>query len=309
LTGDHPAGYRPRVFRRRKTWRATADPELIRTLVEGYEAFDAEDWPRAGDLLAAVAPRMDGRDAKAGWFDAALAYKFARNWPRAYEVGKQAVTHVRRGTEEPAYWNLGIAATMLRDWDTARDAWIGYGLAPFPGTGQIDADLGPACIRLDIGEVVWAIRICPTRARLISVPFDPTRRFGETVLHDGVPKGQRILESGTFPVFEEMAVFEPSDVGTLSVLVTGETPGDIRALQQAFASRRLGVEILRSRVDLCACCSRAGIRQEVKEFAGEQMLYLGAPEDVARHLLHSWAEQRPEARSWANLHLARTAEG
>lgn len=282
----------------------SADRDTVSAVAQGYEAFEAKDWPRAGDLLASAAARLDGKAAKTAWFDAALAYKFARNWARAYEAGKIAVTYVKRGAEEPAYWNLGTAATILRDWDTARDAWAGYGLAPFPGTDQIDAEFGPTCIRLgDVEEVVWAVRLCPTRARVVSVPFNPSRRFGEVVVHDGAPSGERVVGDVTVPVFDEVALFEPSDAATLSVLVTGG-PGELEALAESFARRRLGFEVLASRVDLCACCSRSSIRQERSEHDGEQQLFLGAAQDDARALLDAWAAQRPDTRSWTNLHPA-----
>jgi len=123
----------------------SADRDTVIAVMQGYEAMEAKDWPRAGDLLASAAARLEGKSAKALWFDAALAYKFARDWPRAYETGKVAVTYVKRGAKEPAYWNLGTAAAVLRDWQTARDAWAGCGLQALPGSGQIDADLGSAC--------------------------------------------------------------------------------------------------------------------------------------------------------------------
>ncbi|GAA2466379.1 hypothetical protein [Winogradskya humida] len=76
------------------------------TMGRAYTAFEAEDWPLAGELLATAAPSLTGETAAATWFDAALAYKFARDWPRAYEMGKIAVTHVRRG----ARGGVGAAA-------------------------------------------------------------------------------------------------------------------------------------------------------------------------------------------------------
>jgi hypothetical protein len=177
-------------------------------------------------------------------------------------------------------------------------------LPPFPGTGQIEVDLGPTCVRLgDVEEVVWAVRLCPTRARVISVPFDPSRRFGEVVVHDGAPSGERVVDDRTVPVFDEVALFEPSDTATLSVLVTCG-PGELEALAESFAHRNLGFEVLASRVDLCACCSRSSIRQERHEHNGEQRLFFGATQDDARALLDVWAAQAPDTRSWTNLHPA-----
>ena len=139
---------------------------------------------------------------------------------------------------------------------------------------------------------------------MISVPFDPSRRFGEVVVHDGAPSGERTFGDLTVPVFDELALFEPSDTATLSVLVSCG-PGELDALAEAFAGEHLGFEILASRVDLCACCSRSSIRQDRKEYDGEQQLLLGAADDRARALLNAWAAQHPQSRSWTNLHTQR----
>jgi tetratricopeptide (TPR) repeat protein len=156
---------------------------------KAQEAWDAEDWPRAARLLEdLLAQDPDDRRAPGRWYDAALAYKFMRDWPKAYELGKEAAARAPRGQEDPAFWNLGIAATIRGDWATARDAWAGYGIDLPPGDGEIDEDLGVTCVRLDPEgevEIVWARRICPARARVLSVPFNTARRYG--VLYDDEP--------------------------------------------------------------------------------------------------------------------------
>jgi hypothetical protein len=287
-----------------------ADPDpadaVDAALERAIAAFDEQNYGRAGELYAAVAPLLEDWAAKAIWFDAALCYLLLRDWPRARDLGSEAVRFVERGKGEPAYWNLGTAATALRDWDLARDAWEGFGMAPLPGNGPIDIDGGPTCIRLTVGEVVWATRIDPVRARVRSVPFDPSRRFGEIVLHGGAPNGERLVGEDTYPVFDEIELFEPSEVATLSVLVTAARPDDLETLEKAFHEQGYGLEILASRVNLCSCCSQSSIRRERGIFDGDQQLFLGAPEPDARSLLDSWVHQDPDARSWANLHLAQT---
>jgi hypothetical protein len=267
-------------------------------------AFDAKDYARAGELLAAVAPMLEDWAAKPIWFDAALCYLFLRDWPRARDLGREAVRFVERGKGEPAYWNLGTAATALRDWELARDAWEGFGMAPIPGTGPIDVDGGPTCVRLSVGEVVWATRIDPVRARVLNVPFDPSRRFGEIVLHSGAPTGERLIGDHSYPVFNEIELFEPSDLATLSVQVKAGQPDDLETLAEAFRQHAYGMEILQSRVDLCTCCSEGRHRRDRGSFSGEQQLFLAAPEPDARALLDNWVRQRPSARSWDNLHVA-----
>lgn len=282
--------------------------EVSALLSRGYEAFDAEDWALAGDLLAQAAPRLPHDErGNATWFDAALAYKFARDWPRAYTVGKQAAALVERGREEPAFWNLAIAATALRDWDTARDSWAGYGIPIPPGDGEIIADFGVTCVRIttELGkEVVWARRLCPTRARVASVPFHPGRRFGEVILHDGAPTGEREVSGGTVPVFDEISVFAESPLPTLSVTVDAAAPADLDALADLFWAEDLGVEPLGSGVNLCACCSEGTVRSPGAALSGRQTVLLGAPDAKAREILDRWVAAAATERSWENLHLA-----
>src|SRR5205823_1146695 len=77
-------------------------------------------------------------------------------------------------------------------------------------------DFGLACVRLDPdgdAEVVWVRRICPTRGRVLSVPFTD-RRFGEIVVHDGAPNGERRAGGDAYPVFDELALWQSSDTAT-----------------------------------------------------------------------------------------------
>ncbi|MEV4539856.1 hypothetical protein AB0J82_39400 [Asanoa sp. NPDC049518] len=275
---------------------------------EAYQAWDAEDWPRAAELLeTAVRADPDGRGAEKLWFDAALAHKFLRNWREAYELGKEAAARSKRGAQDPAFWNLGIAATVQRDWATARDSWIGYGVNLPDGAGEIVADLGVTCVRINTAtgqEVVWAQRLCPTRARVRSVPFETGRRFGEVVLHDGAPNGERIVQGRRFPVFDEIMLFEPSDIATLSVTVTVAAGDDVEALLDAFAEADFGAEPTNSAQPMCKCCSEGTVELERAVDVGRQTVLVAAPKPRAEELLDSWRAAAPDHRDWEALHLA-----
>lgn len=177
-------------------------------------------------------------------------------------------------------------------------------MPPLPGEGPIDTDGGPACVRLSVGEVVWVTRLDPVRGKVQNVPFDPSRRYGEVVLHGGAPSGERIMGGVGYPVFDEIELFEPSDLATLAVVVSAPDPDDLEALALRFAERGYGMEILSSRVDRCACCSAGSHVSDRGRFAGEQQLFVAAPEPAARDLLDTWARDRPDARQWADLHPA-----
>jgi hypothetical protein len=276
---------------------------------QAYQAFEAEDWARAADLLEEAAQAdPDGPDGAALWFDAALAHKFRRDWPRAYELGKKATARARRGQEDPAFWNLGIAATIMRDWTTARDAWDGYGVTLPDGDGEIVEDFGMTAVRIGTPngqEVLWAQRLCPARARVLSVPFDPARRYGEVIVHDGAPNGERVVDGRRYPVFDELVCFEESDLATLSVTVTAAEPDDVDALLSAFQDRDLGAEVLGSGVMLCKCCSEGSqTAQRSAADNGSQTVLLAAPADEASGLLDAWRAASADARAWKNLHAA-----
>lgn len=279
-------------------------------LAQAQVAWDAEQWQLAADRYEEVLRHYpDEEPSGIWWFDAALAHKFLRNWPKALELGKQAAARAPRAEGDPAYWNLGIAATVLRDWPTARDAWSGFGITLPEGEGEIIGSFGMGCVRLDTAgehEVVWAQRLCPTRARVVSVPVTPGRRFGEIVLHDGAPTGERIVDGQRYAVFDEILLFEPSDLPTHTVTLTAPAPADLEALVELFAERGFGAEPASSVNLLCKCCSEGSHEQERILQAGTQPVSLAAPVDDVTSLLGTWANGGP-GRAWQTWRF--TAEG
>ncbi|MDX3134446.1 tetratricopeptide repeat protein [Streptomyces europaeiscabiei] len=283
--------------------RKSEAKELIN---QAYAAWDAEEWQRAADLYEQVLAHFpDEKPSAEWWYDAALGHKFLRNWDKAYELGIQAAARAPRGEGDPAYWNLGIAATIRRDWATARDAWTGFGIEVPDGEGEIDGRFGQACVRLDTDgrrEVVWIDRLCPTRGRVMNVPVTGGRRYGEIVLHDGRPNGERVVDGTTFPVFDELLLFEPSDLPTFQVTVAAGDPADLEALTTLFADHDFGAEPAGSLTTHCACCSEGTLHKEPRTTrAGAQRVFVAAPEGEARRLLDQWAGEKVIGRSWSGL--------
>jgi hypothetical protein len=281
--------------------------EARQLIEQAYAAWDAEEWQRAADLYEQVlAHYPDETSSAEWWYDAALGHKFLRNWEKAYELGVQAAARAPRGEGDPAYWNLGIAATIRRDWATARDAWAGFGIELPAGEGEIEGGFGHACVRLDTGgerEVVWIERLCPTRGRVVNVPVSGGRRYGEIVLHDGEPNGERVIDGSTYPVFDELLLFEPSDLPTLQVTVTAGDPADLEALVDLFTDHAFGAEPASSVVFHCSCCSEGTIHKERSVHAGAQRVCLAAPESEARRLLDQWAGEAAIGRGWSGLEI------
>ncbi|MEI5524361.1 tetratricopeptide repeat protein [Streptomyces brasiliscabiei] len=285
--------------------RKSEAEELIE---QAYAAWDAEEWQRAAGLYERVLAHFPDEKASAEWwYDAALAHKFLRDWDKAYELGVQAAARAPRGEGDPAFWNLGIAATIRRDWAVARDAWAGFGIALPDGEGEIDGRFGQACVRLDTGgarEVVWIDRLCPTRGRVRNVPVTGGRRYGEIVLHDGRPNGERVVDGTAYPVFDELLLFEPSDLPTLQVTVAAGDPADLEALLTLFADHDFGAEPASGVTLHCACCSEGTLHKEPHTPpTGAQRVSLAAPEDEARALLGRWAAEKAIGRSWSGLEI------
>ncbi|MFE1290756.1 tetratricopeptide repeat protein [Streptomyces sp. NPDC058751] len=279
--------------------------EARKLIGEAGKAWDAEEWQRSADLYERVLAHFPDEEPSAvWWYDAALAHKFLRNWDKALELGREAAARSPRGEGDPAYWNLGIAATILRDWATARDAWDGFGIEIPDGEGEIEGRFGAACVRLDTDgerEVVWIERLCPTRGRVVNVPVTGGRRYGEIVVHDGEPKGERVYGGTAFPVFDELTLFEPSPLPTLAVTVAAGGAEDLEALLALFTGHGYGAEPASAVNVLCACCSEGTHQQERDVRAGAQTVSLAAPEPEARRLLERWAGEKAIGRSWSGL--------
>jgi len=285
--------------------------EAMELLQRGEDATEVQDWTVVAacyeEFLAAFPDTPISAEL---WFDAALANKFLRNWPKAYELGRQAALRAGEPAGNPAWWNLGIAATMVGDWGTAREAWSNYGVRLSPGEGEIEDGFGSALVRLDPGgdaEVVWVRRICPTRARVLSVPYG-TRRFGEIVVHDGAPTGERRVEDHAFPVFDELALWQASPAATWRAQVTAPEPRDMAALADAFDERGLAMEPVDSLTFHCTCCSHGSIAVPgagagaAASLAGARDVLLAAPdEETATEILTAWAVGA-SGRAWHAVH-------
>jgi hypothetical protein len=188
------------------------------------------------------------------WFNLGLAYKIRRDWTNAARGFRRAADLAP--TVQEASWNLGVAATALRDWPSARDAWRAIGVDPGPGDGPPSLELGPSPIRLTGGEVVWGDRVDPCRARIANVPLPESgHRWGDVVLHDVAPRGERQGWGKTWGV-DEIERMEEGEFPTLECEVNVRSADDGAALDSLFADHDLGAEDWTSSVRrLCESCS------------------------------------------------------
>jgi tetratricopeptide (TPR) repeat protein len=207
-------------------------------------------------------------DFAAAHYNVGLIYKYQKKWSESYHYNASAVR--LRPNDEASRWNLGIAATALRDWRAAREVWRSLSISVDAGDATIEGDFGMTPVRLNPesdGEVVWARRLDPVRARILNVPF-PTSGFRchDVVLHDGAPVGYRELDGEDRPVFNVLELFQASDLTTYEAEVSIGSDGDIQALTSDLEKADVLYEDWTSNVrTLCKQCSEGRVHQNHDE--------------------------------------------
>lgn len=192
------------------------------------------------------------------FYNLGLIYKYRKDWHNSLEFNRKSCFF--NPNDGASFWNLGIAATALRDWSTARLAWKVFGIKMPEGDAKAELrmDIGMTPVRLlENSEVVWTDRIDPARAIIQNVPTkDSNRRFRDIVLNDGAPNGQRILEGRKYDVFDELELFEPSNYSTFSLWVEVKSDTALNELEKIFEERDLGFENWTHSIRyLCRQCS------------------------------------------------------
>ena len=262
---------------------------LRRTPSDAERSFDAAqlalDESRLEEAEAGFLRAIDlGFETPALWFNLGLVYKFRHEWPAAIDANRRCLAMHPRQHE--ATWNLGVAATAVRDWPTARNAWRDLEIPIAEGDGPPEADFGLTPIRLNAtadggGEVVWGQRIDPCRARIESVPMTSSgHRWHDVVLHDVVPRGERSLHGQSRSVFDELARMDPSSAKTHVADLAWPEPEDEVALQDELGARSLGGEDWTTSIEMiCATCSLSGPHPhegvEAKQIAVHQYALAG----------------------------------
>ncbi len=262
---------------------------------QGRSALDTEDFAAAEELFMQSIDTLPLIGMP--WFNLGLIYKSQGRWHEAAACNQRSID---LGTDEqdPAFWNLGIAATALRDWDTARSAWSGYGIEITPGSGPLEMDWGPSPVRINPAanaEVLWGRRLDPARIRLENVPLPGSgHRWHDIVLHDGEPRGERTLGDHTFPVFDELERWEASQVPTWECLIDGPID-QIQDLSDRFRAMGWALEDWTANIRmLCETCSSgAPAAHSHGAFAADRAgshAGVAAPHQVAEALLNDWTK-------------------
>jgi tetratricopeptide (TPR) repeat protein len=298
------------------------DEDAVRRAIHlndlGGARLDAGDWEAALSLYQKAADTAPYYGP--AWYNMGLIHKWLRDWPDSLACNERAARLISEGLSDdqgdegsPAWWNLGIAATALHQWDKAREAWRRYGIEIPDGDGELELDFGPAPVRLDpdnSGEVVWGHRVDPARVVIKNVPTPSSgHHWGDIILHDGAPSGERQFGGQVYGVFDEIELWRPSGIPTLEVDVTVADADDSQALEQAFTEAGLAAEDWTANIRiLCKQCSEGSPRDDHEHpaapYSTDRRFGLAAPPDQARRLLFEWAATRPATRTYGDPVIA-----
>jgi tetratricopeptide (TPR) repeat protein len=228
----------------------------------------------AGDEQGALALYLESlalnRQQASALYNVGLIYKYRREWAESLRYNRLAAE--LRPDHDATNWNTGIAATALREWRVARDAWRRAGIEVDEGDEPIVGRFGYTPVRLNgfeetdsQVEVVWAHRLSPVTARIANIPTpEACFRYGDVVLHDGAGSGTRLYAPGdersVFNVFE---LFEPSQYVTVEAILS--VPDEEALLALRPDCEAVGVEVedwTGNMQTLCKACSEGRAHEQ-----------------------------------------------
>ncbi len=279
--------------------------------------LNAEAMALDDDVLAEKkyleALRLDPKRADT-LYNLGLIYKYRALWEKSLKCNRKAFR--LDPDHEAACWNLGIAATALRRWADARQAWIDFGVSLPRGDEPIFLEIGQTPIRInpsDHPEVVWADRLCPARAQLKNIPLPRSGHgYDDVVLHDGAPNGERVSDGRRYPVFDELELFEVSAFSTFEAEAAAPDENAVDALIDLSREHGAMVEDWTHSVRMiCKKCSEGVPHEHHDPAPGEdwdesRLIGVAAKDEPgARALLGAWRDQGLGEFRHLELSLAR----
>ena len=235
------------------------------------------------------------------YYNLGLLYKYRSDWQNSLIYNAKAMK--LDPADKPSIWNWAIAATALKDWKTARKAWRTFGI-PIPAgdeNAELRMEIGTTHVRLkENREVIWVVRIDPARAIIDNVPTpESKRRYKDIILNDGAPNGMRTYNGHSYPVFDELELFEASTYSTFSAWVSVMNPQALDTLEKTLDEGGYGFENWTNTIrHVCQQCSEGKphehhdkkLPQKVEN--GQYHLGLAAKSEIdLRHIIRTWAMQ------------------
>lgn len=221
-----------------------AAEQLYRLVVEYDRRGDVYNAVKLCKRLARLAP-----DWSVPFAFLSRTYRSRMEWKPTLHYCLRAVEH--NAFDENLWETLGIAATALGEWETARYAWNQLGFHFKPSAEALHLDLGIVPVRLNpttAPEIVAARRIDPVRASIESIPQPSSgRRYKDLILVENRPNptgvgGQFFQASKKLPIHDELQLLKSSTWQTYSVLLHTSSQNDVDTLANLCLSANLGFD-------------------------------------------------------------------
>lgn len=200
----------------------------------------AEQYDRLGDVYHAVklykhiirlAPDWHPPYARLGEI-----YKWRQDWKAALYYNKKAIS--LNVLDQTSWWNVGIAATVLKKPRLAQRVWAKFGYKAY--------DFSPVGARIAWGsqfEIVALRPIDPVRGMILSVPHPASeRRYQDILLFDRELVGYQVLQKKKLPIYPVLSVLKRSHFHTFSCQLHEVEQKDLLVLENLCREAHLGFE-------------------------------------------------------------------
>jgi hypothetical protein len=233
----------------------------LKILLDKARKSDDADAIKIYHQILAEAPTDDEAH-----FNLGLIYKRQQNWEKSFLHNQKAA--IFDPSHDGSWWNLGMAATMLKEWRVARQAWNHFGLKYEDSDDEITGQIGITPVRTnpqgEHSEVIWCKRIDPARTMIENVPtLASNRHFGDILLNDGAPNGFRKVNGQEYAVFDEVVVIQKSEYLTYEILIEGSNAAEIKAFERICEGYGVECEDWTANIRLlCKQCSEGRPHKE-----------------------------------------------
>ena len=166
-----------------------------------------------------------------------LIYRARKEWKPIFHYSQKTVECNSENLK--AWWNLGLAATVLQRWEVAREAWEKLGHKTSAAAKLMPIQIAHRGFK----EIVWTRQIDVVRVRIESIPHPfSRRRYGEIIMHDRTSIGKLVVQQKRVDIYKEVQALERSFFDTYSVLLHTDKASDIDLLDKLCLEAELGFD-------------------------------------------------------------------
>lgn len=212
---------------------------LYRQVVEYDRRGDVYNAVKLCKRLVKLAPDWSAPFAFLG-----RMYRSRQEWKPTFHYCLRAVEH--NPFDENLWETLGLSATAIGEWETARYAWNQLGFHFKKSDEELDLDLGVVPVRLNPftqPEIVAVRRIDPVRATIESIPQPSSgRRYKDLILMESKPNARLFHQNKKLPVHDELQLLKQSPWRTFTTLLHTDSLRDVDTLANLCLEAGLGFD-------------------------------------------------------------------